>query len=132
MESWIRPTFAASFMRSQLSSFLATAADYLVLFGLTEIFGVWYVTSVAIGAAVGAIAHFLLGRHWCFVATHGAWRWQAVRYGIVSLGSLILNCLGVYAVTEYLLVPYAISVVLISIIVGIFFNFPLHRHFVFH
>lgn len=131
MEHRQRPSFLASFSKSQVSSAIATGLDFGLLFSLTEIAHVWYVASVACGALVGAVANFILNRHWSFEATHGHARHQALRYAVVSGGSLILNTFGVWAMTEYLKIHYSISVVTISILVGFFFNFPLQRSYVF-
>jgi putative flippase GtrA len=126
-----RPTFLQSFSRSQVSSFTATLADFALLFGLVEIFHVWYVLATAIGALAGAITNFLMNRHWSFEATHGHPGHQLFRYSVVSVGSLILNTGGVYLATDYGGIHYAISVAVVSLVVGFAFNFPLHRHYVF-
>jgi putative flippase GtrA len=126
-----RPSFLASFSRSQVSSIAATLIDYGVLFSLTEVFHVWYVISTAAGALAGAIANFLLNRHWSFEATYDSAHQQAGRYALISGISLLLNTGGVWAMTEYFKIHYSISVVSISILVGLFFNFPLQRGYVF-
>lgn len=128
----MRPSVLISFLRSQVSSAIATALDYALVFSLTELFDVWYVFSTGIGAFAGAVAHFVLSRHWSFTALDRRWHGQAFRYFLVSAISLILNCGGVFAVTEFLDVHYAISVIAVSFFVGIFFNFPLHRYYVFN
>jgi putative flippase GtrA len=114
-----------------VASFVATAFDYGVLFGLTEICHVYYVIAVACGAFSGAVSNFFLNRHWSFKATHVDVQKQGLKYALVSGGSLCLNTGGVYLVTEYLHVHYAISVVVVSLLVGFLFNFPLQRGFVF-
>jgi putative flippase GtrA len=126
-----RVAFVRSFGRSQLTSFAATAVDFGLLFGLVELLGVWYVVATAIGALAGAITNFLLNRRWTFEATHGGLHGQALRYAIVSLGSMAINTAGTYLVTEFGKIPYGISVIGVSLLVGFFFNFPLQRHFVF-
>jgi putative flippase GtrA len=121
-----------SFNRSQVAAFTATAVDYLVLFSLTELVHVWYVASVAVGAAVAAWINFLINRYWSFEsASQKKMRRQVWRYIGVSAGSLLLNSAGVYAMTESTHVHYAVSVVVISVSVGWFFNYPLHRNYVF-
>jgi putative flippase GtrA len=126
-----RPTFAQSFSRSQITSAVATAADFGLLFSLTEIFHVWYVPAVALGALVGAVTNFFLNRHWSFAASQEVWQGQALRYSLVSAGSLLLNTAGTWFVTEYVHVHYSLSVITVSIAVGFFFNYPMQRHFVF-
>jgi len=129
--SYERSPLVTSFGRAQLSSLLATLADYGTLFLCTEVFHVWYVISTAVGALLGAVVNFMINRHWSFRASHGRISHQAFRYTVVSGGSLILNTGGVYLVTEFGRIHYAISVVIVSILVGIFFNYPLHRHYVY-
>jgi putative flippase GtrA len=126
-----KPSFLQQFSRSQVTSFVATLFDYGVLFSLSELLHVYYVIAVACGALSGAISNFFLNRHWSFEATHRDPKGQALRYSIVSGGSLCLNTGGVYMVTEHLHIHYAISVAIVGLLVGFLFNFPLQRHFVF-
>jgi len=119
------------FLRSQLAAFLATASDFLTVILLTEVIGLWYVFSNVIGATVGTIVSFLLGRYWVFLSVDRKIHHQAFRYILVSIGSLILNTLGVYLVTEGLQINYIYSKVIVSVVVGIGFNFVLHKYFVF-
>ena len=117
--------------RSQIASLAATVVDFGSLVLLVEIGRVWYVAATAIGAFLGAAVNFILGRHWSFSAEHDSVKRQVIRYVAVSGGSLVLNSLGVYLFTNYLEIHYAISKAITAFLVGIFFNFPLHRRFVF-
>lgn len=126
-----RRSFFASFSRSQLSAATATATDFALFFSLVEFFGVWYVAARAMGNSAGAITNFLMNRHWSFAATETAWHRQALRYAWVSVGSMLLNSGGAWFFTEVLRIHYAISVVIVSGLVGILFNFPMHRYYVF-
>jgi putative flippase GtrA len=126
------PSFVKSFSRAQVSSFLATILDYGVLFLCAEVFHFWYVIATALGAFSGAVLNFMINRHWTFEAAHGHMNRQAKRYILVSAGSLLLNTGGVYLVTEFARVHYALSVVWVSLAVGFLFNYPLHRHYVYH
>jgi putative flippase GtrA len=126
-----RPGLWKSFHRAQLSSLAATVVDFGTLVFLVEVGGVWYVAATAIGAALGAVTNFLLGRHWSFKASHDQAHWQAVRYAIVSGGSLVLNSAGVYFFTDLIGIRYFESKVVTALLVGVLFNFPLHRAYVF-
>lgn len=126
-----RVPFLHSFRRAQVASLLATAVDFGTLFFATEILHIWYVLSTGLGALFGAVTNFVLNRFWSFEATHVTWGRQAMRYALVSGGSLGLNMFGVYAFTEFFGVKYGISKVLTSLLVGLLFNYPLHRRFVF-
>ncbi len=123
--------FLTSFFRSQTASFVASAADFLMLVFLTEIVGFWYVSSTVLGGLTGAIVSFYLSRQWAFERTDDKKRWQIVRYALVSGTSLVLNTAGVYLLTEYMGSHYTISKLVISFLVGILFNFPMFRYFVF-
>lgn len=126
-----RPPLMVSLKRSQIASLTATVVDFSCLIFLVEIGHVWYVAATATGALLGAIVNFMLGRHWTFTADEDAVRGQAIRYAAVSVMSLILNSLGVYLLTDYLGIHYAVSRAISAFLVGILFNFPLHRRFVF-
>lgn len=126
-----RPPLMVSLKRSQIASLTATVVDFSCLIFLVEIGHVWYVAATATGAFLGAIVNFMLGRHWTFTADDDAVRGQAIRYAAVSVMSLILNSLSVYLLTDYLDIHYAVSRVISAFLVGILFNFPLHRRFVF-
>lgn len=120
-----------SLRRSQIAAISATIVDFGSLIFLVEICRVWYVAATATGAFLGALVNFFLGRHWSFAAKDGAIHGQVLRYAAVSAGSLMLNSAGVYLVTEDFGIYYALSKLITAILVGLLFNFPLHRRFVF-
>lgn len=123
--------FWKSFYRSQFASIVATAADFIITIFLTQVSGVWYVISNYCGALTGAIISFLFGRNWAFNRTGKKWEWQALRYGITSFMSVNLNTYGVWLLTENLDLHYTISKIIIAILIGVCFNFPMFRYFVF-
>lgn len=84
-----------------------------------------------IGAGIGAITNFMLGRQWTFQVTHHPANGQAVRYAVVSGASLALNGLGEHVFAIVLGMQYVAARVLTAIIVNIAWNFPLQRNFVF-
>ncbi len=129
--SLVSVPFWKSFGRAQVASFAATAVDFGALFFFTEVAHVYYVLSTGLGALLGAITNFLLNRHWSFEVAHVSWGPQAIRYGLVSAGSLLLNMAGVYAFTDGMGLKYGFSKVVTAILVGLLFNFPLHRRYVF-
>ena len=125
------PSWVISLRRAQVASLIASAVDFAVLIASVEWIGLWYVVATAVGATSGAVTNYLLGRHWSFEARHESMSSQSLRYAAVSLGSLLLNSAGVWTITEGLGLPYPVSKGLIAILVGVGFNFPLHRRFVF-
>jgi putative flippase GtrA len=90
----------------------------------------WTAVGTGLGAAVGAVTNFMINRHWSFRASEAALHAQAVRYALVSAISLGLNVLGTEGALR-LGVSYGFSRIVVSLLVGFCFNFPLHRYFVF-
>ena len=131
MQHQLHPPLMVSLRRSQIASLSATLVDFGSLIFLVEAVHLWYVAATAIGAFLGAWVNFLLGRHWSFVANHESIHGQVLRYAAVSVGSLVLNSYGVYLLTEDFGLFYLFSKTITALLVGILFNFPLHRRFVF-
>jgi putative flippase GtrA len=114
----------------QLSSLTATAADYFIMITCVSALGLSPVTGTVLGALVGAVTSFTLGRVWVFQARLGdLWR-QALRYALVSSLSLLANAGGEWLVVRAG-VQYVLGRVVLSTLIGICWNFPMHRHFVF-
>ena len=84
------------------------------------------------GAVTGAIVDFSLKRHWAFDRAHRAGVGQeGVRYLWVSAVSLALNLPVAYVLVDGLGVPAVPGVIAASILVGVAWNYPLHRWYVF-
>ena len=114
------------------SAMSATALDFTVLTTLKEVFGVYYVLATALGAISGGVLSFLLGRNWAFFNKENNIFGQAGRYVIANWSSIALNTSGVYLLTEVISNNhYLISKVIVASCVGLFFNFPMQRYFVF-
>jgi putative flippase GtrA len=117
--------------RHQTGAIVATAVDFLIMIGWVELGRGSPVAGVAVGAACGALTNFLLGRQWIFRATDRSAAGQALRYALVSAGSLGLNSMGEHLLLRALGLPYVPTRVLVAAMVGMGWNFPLHRFFVF-
>jgi putative flippase GtrA len=121
-----------TFGRAQITALLATAVDYSSLIALVELAGMYYVHAVAIAAAAGALTNFFSNRLWAFAHDHhGHLGAEALRYGAVSLGSLGWNVFAVFLFTDGLGIRYFISKIITAVLVGVLWNYPLHKHFVF-
>jgi putative flippase GtrA len=121
-----------SFSRAQIASLAATVIDFGTLTLWVEVLHHFYPYGVALGALMGAITNFLINRYWSFEAGADPMVRQAGKYALVSAGSLILNTIGVYLLTERLGIYYLYSKIAIAFSIGIFYNYPLHRFFVYH
>ncbi|WP_375438218.1 GtrA family protein [uncultured Hymenobacter sp.] len=118
-------------VKAQAASLAATALDFLVTIGCVEVLHSWYLAATILGNMVGGITNFYLGRHFVFDASRQNVRVQGSRYLGVWLGSMLLNAAGVYLCTQVLHTNYVISKIVVSLLVGIGFNYLLQRHFVF-
>jgi putative flippase GtrA len=123
--------FSGSFLRHQLASVIATAADFGLMVLLVEIWRVAPPIATLFGAALGGCVNFTLNRRYTFRTTDSAVTGQAARYALVSGTSAVLNALGEYAGTHFLRVPYALARVVVAVCVSVGFNYPVHRAFVF-
>ncbi|TWR30999.1 GtrA family protein [Mucilaginibacter pallidiroseus] len=121
----------ATFVKAQASSLIASALDFLTTIVCKEIFHVWYVAANLIGTVVGGIANFMLGRVWVFHGESKGMPKQILKYVIVWGGNAFLNTSGVFLVTHYFGLSYIISKVVVSLIVGVTYNYFLQKKFVF-
>jgi putative flippase GtrA len=114
----------------QIGALVATAVDYVVMIACVSAFGLSPVAGTVLGSIAGAFVSFALGRGWIFDARRGSVVGQGLRYAIISGLSLCGNAAG-----EWLLVRahvhYFVARVIASLVVGVCWNFPMHRHFVF-
>ncbi len=124
-------TSLMTFIRYNISSIIATLIDFLVLIALTEFCKVWYLISAIVGAISGGIASFILGRNWAFNSKSGNIYRQASRYAITWIGSILLNVGGLYFFVAILEIQYIVSKVIISILVGLCFNYLMQKYFIF-
>jgi putative flippase GtrA len=140
--SWIAPSRSlesvrprvplfASYLMSQCAAGVATFVDFVLMVLLVERIGVHYVVATALGAFAGGATAFIANRHWSFRAGHRRIGRQALRYTLVWFGSISLNCLLVFLMTDQVGFGYILSKSVTAVLVGACFNFPLHRHYVF-
>ncbi|MCB9338829.1 MAG: GtrA family protein [Lewinellaceae bacterium] len=120
-----------SWFRSNVASVTATSVDFMFTIFFTEIIGLWYVLSNAMGATAGGIVSFTMCRLWVFNRRTARWHHQAFRYVLAICLSLTLNTLGVWFLTETFHISYVISKVLSAGAVGVTVNFMMFRYFVF-
>ncbi len=117
--------------RHQIGATVATATDFGTMISCVELLGMSPVAATAIGATLGAVTNFTLGRQWIFRRQSGAFLGQATRYALVSAASAGWNTLGEHALHDRAHVQYVLARALISVAVSLVWNFPLQRRFVF-
>jgi putative flippase GtrA len=153
MAHWIKNTAKTisnkggifTFLRAQLSSQLASITDFLVTIVLANVFSLFYVYATFIGSICGGITNCIVNYRWTFKSMNVKKRYVAIRYLVVWGGSILLNTSGIFLVTELLYkIPwleevsdliydnvFIISKIVVSLIVGIAWNYNMHRLFVY-
>jgi putative flippase GtrA len=117
--------------RHQLGAMGATAVDFATMIACVEILHLVPTLATAIGAALGGITNFALGRAWIFRRHSGRVGWQAARYALVSGGGAGWNALGEFVVQGQAHVQYVVARGIVSIAVSLLWNYPMQREFVF-
>ena len=118
-------------VKAQVASLASTAIDFLVTIFCVEVLHSWYLLATILGNVAGGVTNFYLGRYYVFKASQQRTHTQGVRYFLVWLGSMLLNAVGVYLFTQVLHANYVQSKVVVSLLVGVGFNYFLQLHFVF-
>ncbi|TSD66506.1 GtrA family protein [Inquilinus sp. KBS0705] len=121
----------ATFVKAQASSIIATIFDFLTTIVCKEFFYLWYVIASLIGTISGGVTNFALGRVWVFKSKDETIPKQVIKYMAVWLGNLALTTAGVFLVTHYIGLSYIISKALVSVVVGVSYNYFLQKRFVF-
>lgn len=126
-----KDSFIAVFARSQVAAFVGGLVDYGVMILLTEVFGIHYVISIAIGGVVGAVVNYTANRYWAFNSRDEPKKTQIPKYITVAIGSIILKAGGTYVFTEFIGIDYKISRLIVDAFVAFGFNFTLQKYWVF-
>lgn len=119
------------FIKAQISSLIASAADFITTLFLIALFSIDFSFAMVIGAISGAGTNFLINRYWAFDAASRPVRKQSIRYALVWLGSLLLNVAATFVFVNYFGVLFIVSRLVVAIIVGWSFNYILQKKFVF-
>ena len=118
-------------LKHQAGALVSTSVDLGTMSLLVELGLLAPEGATAVGAALGAVCNFTLGRRWIFVARHARVGPQAFRYGLVSLASLGLNTVGEAVLYRWAGVQYFAARLLVSLLVSLCWNYPMQRGFVF-
>lgn len=120
-----------TFVRSVSVSVVATIIDYMFSFFLHHAMHKGEVISTTIGSCFGAVVSFYLNRWWAFKSKDGKLGTQAIKYLIALAVSIGANSYGVYLLNTYTELPFVVMRVIVTIIVGVFINYHMFKHFVF-
>ena len=109
----------------------STLIDFFVTILLAEGLGMWYVYSTLIGAFSGATFNCAFNYKWVFFKEGLRKKKVVVRYYLVWVGSIAINTLGTYLLTEIMRHHFVYSKIITSVFVAIFWNFILQKKYVY-
>lgn len=120
-----------TFCKAETSAAVASAVDFAVTLILAELLGVWYGYATFIGALSGGVVNCSVNYRWVFTAQPMGKVQIAMRYLLVWVGSILLNTLFTYLVTEFVGISYIIAKVVVAVMVAILWNYKMQRSYVF-
>jgi putative flippase GtrA len=121
-----------TFLKAQTSSLVATVIDFLITIGCVEFALIPVVISGAIGNASGAVINFRMGQKWVFDPSESSAAIQALRYGVVWSGYLILNATGMMVMERFTPIHYVLSKIIVGVTLAVTYNYFLQKKFVFN
>ena len=119
------------FFKAQASSVTATVFDFSTTIVLKELLKWRYLPASITGTVVGGLCNFFVNRHLVFDATHRQAHHQFVKYLLVWAGSMLLNAAGMYLMSSYFANGYVLSKIIVSLAIGLGYNYFLQKKFVF-
>lgn len=119
------------FVRANASTLLATGIEWGLVTVLVRAGGN-YLIAAAMGAVLGALMDFGIKRKWAFMRRGaGSLHVESTRYLAVAVLSLGWNLGTTFGLVHWLHVPPVPGIIGASVLVGVLWNYPLHRLFVF-
>jgi putative flippase GtrA len=124
-----------TFLKAQAAAITGSAADFLVFTIMAQLIGRTpdeLSLATAAGAFCGGLINFIIVRKWVFIDGQKRAHVQAGRYILVWAGSILLNSRGMYLITTYFAtINFLVARVIISVLVGVLYNYFLQKKFVF-
>jgi putative flippase GtrA len=121
----------ALFFRYNTVALIASAVDFVGFFMLFEVLNIWYVLSASISASLGGLTAFLMNWKWVFKSQNENWGFQFTKYIIAWGGSISLNIYGLYLLVENSEINEIVAKIIVSVMVGFFYNFFVSKNIVF-
>ena len=122
--------FRTVYLKAQIAAILGSLADYLTVIILVEIFKCWYLLANLCGNIIGGTLQFFLGRKWAFRSSGNVYT-QMLKFILIFSGNIILSAAGIFILTSLFHVNYLISKTVISILLGLTYNYYTQKRFVF-
>lgn len=121
-----------TFCKAEASAVIATMVDFAVSYVLATWCGLWYVWATGCGAVTGGVSNCAVNYRWVFDDTNALQKRKvAWRYMQVWTGSIVLNTLGTYALTELSGQHFILAKAVVAVVVAVVWNYQLQRRYVF-
>lgn len=120
-----------TFFKVQATSLLASAVDFLVTILCVQLWHSWYVLASLTGAVCGGLVNFVVARTWTFSASNQPVGQQMGRFFLVWVGNAGINAAGLFIATHFLDVQYLLAKTVVSVLVGVSYNYLFQKDFVF-
>jgi dipeptide/tripeptide permease len=120
-----------TYLKAQTASIAGSLADYLLTIFLVTFFHWWYVLANAAGNILGSVILFLLCRSWAFGVGKTSKNEQIVKFILVWMGNILLSAAGIYFLTHFLNLNYLLSKTIVSVSLGLTYNYLMQKKFVF-
>ncbi|MBR1410644.1 MAG: GtrA family protein [Prevotella sp.] len=120
-----------TFCKAQLTAQAASLVDFVMSLFLAEVCNLWYVIATFLGALSGGITNCITNYKWVFENDGLKKRNVAYKYFMVWTGSILLNTGGTYLITEVSGQYFIFAKLIVSVIVGLLWNYQLQRLFVY-
>lgn len=120
-----------TFCKAQLTAQVATFADFCMSLFLAELVGAYYVTASFLGALTGGLINCSMNYKWVFRPEGMKKKHVLVKYFMVWGGSIALNTMGTYALTELSGQYFIFAKAVVAVIVALFWNYQMQRFFVY-
>lgn len=105
---------------------ICTVLNYVLLYLLTTLLNIYYLISYLIVFFIGNLAGFILNKKYTF-KTQKKHIWSELwKYYSVMFSNLLINLIAIYLLTEFCYIWY-LHASLLTTIIGIFYNFILHK-----
>jgi len=115
----------AQFGKYVVTGLLSAAAEFSLLYLLTEYAGLWYILSNTAGYTAGFLLGFIINRSWSFRSKGSIVR-QFLLYGLLFLVNLLLSNVFMYLLTSAAGLPYMLSKVFVAGMI-VLWNFTIYK-----
>jgi len=116
--AWLRS--ALTFSKAQISAFVGGVIDYCTMIFITEVFHIHYTISIAAGGMVGAAVNFSVNRTWSFYSKDAQYEFSVIQQLVMFFPVVLVSK-----------IDYKITRLAVDVIVSIFYNFMLQKHWIF-